>query len=52
VSEVTHKDRLAILEWLLELVNAQEGKSDETDLKVDAARLWLGALIETSERHS
>ena len=37
--------RLDMLSWLLELVNSQEGRSDEEDMKVDAARLWLLTLI-------
>ncbi len=42
-------NRLAILRWLLLLAEAREGASDDEDLKVDAARLWLGLLIRTEE---
>jgi len=41
-----------MLAWVLELVSAREGYSDEEDTKVDAARLWLLLLIGQEKAHA
>lgn len=37
--------KLAMLEWLLKLVTTREGHSNEEDIKVDCAKMWLLLLI-------